>query len=74
MSRFISVYMASASVEEADAIAAALLARTEVRLFGPLAARVRALHGYETPCIVAWLIEAGDAAYLEWIGAETGNS
>ena len=106
MSRFISVYMTAASLEEADAIAAALvearlaacvnilgpirsvyrwqgqvqredevalLAKTEARLFEALAARVRELHGYETPCIVAWPIETGDAAYLDWIGAETGN-
>ncbi len=57
----------------ADAAEVALVAKTRSALFDALAARVRALHSYETPCIVAWPIEAGDAAYLAWIGAETGG-
>ena len=38
-----------------------------------LAARVRALHSYDVPCIVSWPIVAGNPAYLGWIGDETGG-
>jgi periplasmic divalent cation tolerance protein len=40
-------------------------------LVEPLIARVRALHSYTVPCVVALPIVAGDPAFLDWIGAET---
>ncbi len=52
----------------------ALIAKTRAALFDALAARVRALHSYEVPCIVSWPIEAGNPAYLAWIEAETGGT
>jgi len=64
-----SVYRWQGAVERADEIA--LIAKTTQALFEPLATRVRALHSYKTPAIVAWRIVAGDAAYLDWIAAET---
>jgi periplasmic divalent cation tolerance protein len=64
-----SVYRWQGEVEKADEVA--LVAKTTVSLFDNLAARVRALHSYDTPAIVAWPIIAGDAAYLDWIRAET---
>lgn len=66
-----SVYRWQGQVERADEVA--LIAKTTADLFDRLAARVRALHSYETPAIVAWPIVAGDAAYLDWIGAETSE-
>jgi periplasmic divalent cation tolerance protein len=65
-----SVYRWNGAVEHADEIA--MIAKTVEGLFEPLAARVRALHSYDTPAIVAWPIMAGDAAYLAWIVAQTG--
>jgi periplasmic divalent cation tolerance protein len=65
-----SVYRWRGAVERAEEVA--LIAKTVEGLFDSLAARVRALHSYDTPAIVAWPIVAGDAAYLDWIGAETG--
>ena len=65
-----SIYRWRGAVERADEVA--MIAKTTEALFGLLAARVRALHSYDTPAIVAWPIVAGDAAYLDWIGAETG--
>jgi periplasmic divalent cation tolerance protein len=65
-----SIYRWEGAVERADEVA--MIAKTTEALFDRLAARVRALHSYDTPAIVAWPIVAGDAAYLEWIGAETG--
>lgn len=49
----------------------ALVAKTRADLFDALAARVRDLHSYEVPCIVAWPISRGEPDYLSWIGTET---
>jgi periplasmic divalent cation tolerance protein len=65
-----SVYRWQGAVERADEVA--MIAKTTEALFDTLAARVRTLHSYDTPAIVAWPIVAGDAAYLDWIAAETG--
>jgi len=65
-----SVYRWRGAIERADEVA--MIAKTTEALFDPLAARVRALHSYDMPAIVAWPIVAGDAAYLDWIEAETG--
>jgi periplasmic divalent cation tolerance protein len=61
-----SVYRWQGAIERADEIA--LIAKTTAELFNNLAERVRALHSYDTPAIVAWPIVAGDSAYLDWIG------
>ena len=66
-----SVYRWQGQVERADEVA--LIAKTTTKLFDSLAVRVRALHSYDTPAIVAWPIVAGDAAYLDWIAAETSE-
>ena len=39
--------------------------------FAEIAARIRALHCYETPEIIAVPILAGDAAYLDWVARAT---
>lgn len=44
-----------------------LLIKTRAARQEAAAARIRALHGYETPEIVAAPITFGDAAYLKWI-------
>lgn len=64
-----SVYRWQGAVRRGGEVA--LVAKTRAAMFDMLAARVRALHSDETPCIVAWPIAAGDAAYLAWLGAET---
>jgi periplasmic divalent cation tolerance protein len=38
-----------------------------------LTTRIRNLHPYEVPEIVAFTIEDADAAYLQWIEAEVGR-
>ena len=48
----------------------ALIAKTRADLFERLSARVKAIHSYDVPCIVAWPIQAGEAAYLSWIDGE----
>lgn len=64
-----SVYRWKGAVESAREVA--LVAKTEASRFEALAARVRSLHSYETPCIVALPLERGDGAFLRWIGEST---
>ena len=54
-----------------DDIEAALIAKTTEALVEQLIERVRALHSYDCPCVVALPIEAGNPAFLDWIEAET---
>lgn len=44
-----------------------LLIKTTGALFEVLRQRIRALHRYETPEIIALSITAGDADYLTWL-------
>jgi periplasmic divalent cation tolerance protein len=44
-----------------------LVAKSRPELFEPLAARVKELHSYEVPEIIALSIVAGSKAYLSWI-------
>jgi uncharacterized protein involved in tolerance to divalent cations len=48
-----------------------LLIKTREVLFEPVRAKIRTLHSYETPEIVALPITAGDVDYLGWIGDVT---
>ncbi len=65
----ISVYRWNGAVEEATE--AVLIAKTRGELFDRLAARVRALHGYDTPCVVELKLGRGNPAYLDWLRDET---
>ena len=44
-----------------------LLAKTTQMRFGELEKRVRAMHSYETPEIIALPITAASAPYLKWL-------
>ena len=48
-----------------------LIAKTAHRLLDPLIERIRELHSYETPEIIALPIVGGSAPYLDWIREET---
>ena len=48
-----------------------LLIKTRAALFEPVRAKIRALHSYETPEIVALPITAGDVDYLGWMAEAT---
>jgi periplasmic divalent cation tolerance protein len=48
-----------------------LIAKTRRDLVDDVATRVKALHSYTCPCIVAVPIVGGNPAFLEWIGRET---
>jgi periplasmic divalent cation tolerance protein len=49
-----------------------LLIKTRAELFEPVIARIKALHPYEVPEIVAQTFSAGLAPYLAWIAESTG--
>jgi periplasmic divalent cation tolerance protein len=48
-----------------------LLIKTRAALFEMARSKIRTLHSYDTPEIIALPIAAGDADYLSWIGAVT---
>ena len=48
-----------------------LIIKTQARLFEALATRVRALHSYDVPEIIALPVLAGTADYVGWIQNET---
>ena len=48
-----------------------VLAKTRVALVDALTARVKALHSYSVPCVVALPIAGGNPDFLRWIGEET---
>lgn len=49
----------------------ALIAKTTARNLDALIRKVRALHSYEVPCVVAFPIAKGNPAFLRWIEEET---
>ena len=49
-----------------------LIAKTRGDRFEALKEKVRSLHSYECPCIVAWPIHQGHAPFLQWIRDQTG--
>ncbi|MDD2474067.1 MULTISPECIES: divalent-cation tolerance protein CutA [unclassified Methanoculleus] len=48
-----------------------LIVKTQYRLLDPLIARVRGLHSYDLPEIIAIPIVGGYAPYLDWVREET---
>jgi periplasmic divalent cation tolerance protein len=64
-----SIYWWQGKVEETGE--AICLLQTTSRLFAALETRIRDLHPYETPCIVAVPAPYGSAPYLRWLEEET---
>jgi periplasmic divalent cation tolerance protein len=48
-----------------------LIIKTRAALWDQLEARVKSLHSYQNPEVIAVPISAGAAAYLEWLRSET---
>ena len=51
-----------------------LIAKTRTDLVDELTEAVKAMHGYEVPCVVALPITGGNRDFLKWIHSETGKS
>ena len=60
--------------EVREAVEAMLWAKTRADLVEPLTAKVKALHSYDCPCVIALPIAGGNADYLAWIDAETAEN
>ena len=65
----VSVYRWEGRVhEDAEVV---MVAKTVADKLGAAVARVKELHGYECPCVVAVPIAGGNPDFLDWIGRET---
>ena len=64
-----SVYRWQGQVEEAAEVL--LVMKTRRATLDALAARVRALHSYSVPEIIALPLVAGSPPYLQWVAEET---
>ena len=64
-----SIYRWEGAVQEGRE--AVLIAKTTAALVDAVTARVRELHSYECPCIVALPVDGGNPDFLDWIAAET---
>jgi periplasmic divalent cation tolerance protein len=49
----------------------ALIAKTRADLTEAVTERIKSLHGYDCPCVVALPITGGNDDFLAWIGDET---
>ena len=67
-----SVYWWRGSVTEDDEIVVIL--KTTADRVGALTERVKVLHSYDLPCVVEIPLGGGNAAYLDWIAAETAET
>lgn len=64
-----SVYRWQSEVQENPELL--LLIKTSQERYEALDARIKELHPYEVPEIIAHKIEAGSKSYLDWIGQNT---
>jgi periplasmic divalent cation tolerance protein len=64
-----SLYWWQGAIEEADE--AVLILKTRRELVEALTEKVRALHDYDCPCVVALPVVGGNLDFLDWIAAET---
>jgi periplasmic divalent cation tolerance protein len=48
-----------------------LLLKSRLDLFDAVRTRIRSLHPYELPEVIAFAVEEGDESYLEWIRKST---
>jgi periplasmic divalent cation tolerance protein len=67
--RVSSVYWWQGDVQEAGE--AALILKTTAERAEALIARIKALHSYDCPAVVALPVAAGFAGFLDWVGQET---
>jgi len=52
---------------------AVLIAKTKESRAPELIARVKALHSYSCPCVVAMAVVAGNPDFLDWVERESGR-
>ncbi|MEQ8194869.1 MAG: divalent-cation tolerance protein CutA [Rhodospirillales bacterium] len=64
-----SIFRWEGAVQEAGEVV--LILKTRSDLVAALTERIKSLHGYTCPCVIALPIEGGNEAFLSWIGEET---
>ena len=64
-----SIYSWEGEMKEEAEITATL--KTTQSQFSALKDKVVAEHSYETPCILSWPIEDGNASFLKWVAQQT---
>lgn len=64
-----SVYRWQGKVERGQETV--LILKTTEALSTQLAARIKALHSYEVPCVVTLAVDGGNPDFLAWVAAET---
>lgn len=65
-----SLYWWEGKVEEGNETV--LIAKTQSGKVEELTQKVKSLHGYSVPCVVALPIQGGNPDFLKWIEKETG--
>ena len=63
-----SIYRWQDKIEAASEVV--MIVKSRAALFDEIEKRIRELHPYDCPCIVAWPIEAGHQPYLGWLAQE----
>ena len=69
LGRSTSIFRWEGKVQRAQEVVLILKTRTE--LVADVTVRVKALHGYTVPCVVALTIAGGNGDFLDWIERET---
>jgi periplasmic divalent cation tolerance protein len=64
-----SIYHWQGAVEHGQELL--LIIKTRAALYGEVETRVKSLHSYQNPEVIALPISAGTAAYLDWLRGET---
>lgn len=64
-----SMFYWDGAVQEEQEVA--LIAKASRADFEALNRKVREVHSYDCPCVVAWPIAEGDEEFVNWIGEET---
>lgn len=67
-----SIYRWEGAVADEEEVL--LIAKTRRQRFDELESRIRALHSYAVPEILALAVEGGSAAYLDWLAASVASS
>jgi periplasmic divalent cation tolerance protein len=63
-----AVYRWEGSVQEEPEVA--MLLKTQAEMTGRISERIRELHSYSVPCVVALPIQGGNPDFLTWIEQE----
>lgn len=64
-----SIYWWEDAVQQENEISVLLKTRSD--LVEKVVAKVKEIHSYDCPCIIAMPITGGNAAFLDWIDTET---